>query len=150
MEYRNLGASGCAVSSLAMGTMTFGSETDEPDAHVQLDRFVDAGGTLIDTADVYSGGRSEEIVGRWLAERPIEVTEPVVLASKGRFPMRDDPNGAGLSARHLSRALDASLRRLGVETIDLYQAHAFDPHTPLEETLRTFDGAAGYTLAQGQ
>jgi aryl-alcohol dehydrogenase-like predicted oxidoreductase len=140
MEYRRLGSSGCAVSSLALGTMTFGSETDEPDAYAQLDRFVEAGGTLIDTADVYSSGRSEEIIGRWLAERPAGVTEPIVLATKGRFPMGDSPNGAGLSARHLSRAVDASLRRLGVETIDLYQAHAFDPYTPLEETLRAFDG----------
>jgi aryl-alcohol dehydrogenase-like predicted oxidoreductase len=140
MEYRKLGSSGCAVSSLALGTMTFGAETDEPGAHAQLDRFVAAGGTLVDTADVYSGGRSEQIIGRWLAERPGDVTEAVVLATKGRFPTDGSPNGAGLSARHLSRALDASLRRLGVQSIDLYQAHAFDPHTPLEETLRAFDG----------
>ena len=120
--------------------MTFGSETDESGSHAQLDRFVEAGGTLVDTADVYSSGRSEEIIGRWLAERPADVTEPVVLATKGRFPTGDSPNGAGLSARHLIRALDASLQRFGVETVDLYQAHAFDPHTPLEETLRTFDG----------
>ena len=140
MDYRTLGNSGCAVSSLALGTMTFGAEADERASHAQLDRFVEAGGTLIDTADVYSAGRSEEIIGRWLAERPADVTEPVVLATKGRFPTATDPNGVGLSARHLTRALDASLRRLGVDAIDLYQAHGFDPHTPLEETLRTFDG----------
>jgi aryl-alcohol dehydrogenase-like predicted oxidoreductase len=140
MDYRTLGTSGCAVSSLALGTMTFGTETDEDGAHAQLDRFVEAGGTLVDTADVYSGGESERIIGTWLAARPSDVTEPVVLATKGRFPTAGDPNGAGLSARHLTRAIDASLRRLGVEAIDLYQAHAFDPHTPLEETLRTFDG----------
>jgi aryl-alcohol dehydrogenase-like predicted oxidoreductase len=140
MDYRTLGTSGCAVSSLALGTMTFGTETDEDGAHAQLDRFVEAGGTLVDTADVYSGGESERIIGTWLAARPSDVTEPVVLATKGRFPMTGDPNAAGLSARHLTRAIDASLRRLGVEAIDLYQAHAFDPHTPLEETLRTFDG----------
>lgn len=140
MEYRNLGGSGCAVSSLALGTMTFGTETDERGAHAQLDRFAEAGGTLVDTADVYSGGTSEQIIGGWLAARPADLTEPVVLATKGRFPTDDSPNGAGLSGRHLTRALDASLRRLGVETVDLYQAHAFDPHTPLEETLRTFDG----------
>jgi aryl-alcohol dehydrogenase (NADP+) len=140
MDYRNLGNSGCAVSSLALGTMTFGTETDEPGAHAQLDRFIEAGGTLVDTADVYAGGHSEQIIGRWLAARPADVTDAVVLATKGRFPTDDSPNGAGLSARHLSRALDASLRRLGVPTIDLYQAHAFDPHTPLEETLRAFDG----------
>jgi aryl-alcohol dehydrogenase-like predicted oxidoreductase len=140
MEYRTLGRSGCAVSSMALGTMTFGTETDEPTAHRQLDRFAEAGGTLVDTADVYSGGMSEEIIGRWLASRPAAVTEPVVLATKGRFGRDDSPNASGLSARHLSRALEASLRRLRVEAVDLYQLHAFDPLTPLEETLRTLDG----------
>jgi aryl-alcohol dehydrogenase-like predicted oxidoreductase len=139
MDYRTLGNTGCAVSSLCLGTMTFGSETDEEGAHHQLDRFAEAGGTLVDTADVYSGGMSEQIIGRWLASRPPEVTEPVVLATKGRFGLDDSPNGAGLSARHLTRALDASLRRLGQEAVDLYQLHAFDPLTPLEETLRTLD-----------
>ncbi len=115
MEYRTLGSSGCAVSSLCLGTMTFGAETDEPGAHAQLDRFIEAGGNLVDTADVYGDGRSEEIIGRWFASRPADLTEPVVLATKGRFPRGGDgsPNGAGLSARHLTRALDASLRRLG-------------------------------------
>ncbi len=120
--------------------MTFGAETDESGAHAQLDRFVEAGGTLIDTADVYSNGVSEQIIGRWFADRPSDVTEPVVLATKGRFPMDGSPNGNGLSARHLTRALDASLRRLGVDSVDLYQVHAFDPWTPLDETLRTLDG----------
>src|SRR5487761_1769446 len=140
MDYRTLGRSGCAVSSLALGTMTFGQETDEPEAHRQLDLFAESGGTLVDTADVYGGGRSEEIIGRWLASRPADVTENVVLATKGRFPVDDSPNGAGLSARHLTRALDASLRRLGAGAVDLYQVHAFDPWTPLDETLRTLDG----------
>jgi aryl-alcohol dehydrogenase-like predicted oxidoreductase len=128
------------VSALSLGTMTFGAETDEAGAHEQLDHFIEAGGTLVDTADVYGGGRSEEIIGRWLARRPAEITEPVVLATKGRFALDGFPNGAGLSARHLTRALDASLRRLGVEAVDLYQVHAFDPWTPLEETVRTLDG----------
>ncbi|MGI8882029.1 MAG: aldo/keto reductase [Jatrophihabitans sp.] len=140
MDYRTLGRSGCAVSNLAMGTMTFGAEADEATSHAQLDRFVEAGGTLVDTADVYSAGVSEEIVGRWFASRPAEITEAVVLATKGRFPLDDFPNGAGLSARHLHRALDASLRRLGLDVVDLYQVHAFDACTPLEETLRTLDG----------
>jgi aryl-alcohol dehydrogenase (NADP+) len=139
MDYRTLGRSGCAVSSLCLGTMTFGVEADESGAHQQLDRFIEAGGTLVDTADVYGGGRSEEIIGRWFATRTADVTEPVVLATKGRMPTDDSPNGAGLSARHLTRALDASLRRLGLESVDLYQVHAFDPLTPLEETLRTLD-----------
>ena len=135
-----LGASGCAVSALCLGTMTFGEETDEPGAHQQLDRFVEACGTFVDTADVYGDGMSEEIIGRWFASRPGEITEQVVLATKGRFGPDDSPNGAGLSARHLTRALDASLRRLGRDAVDLYQLHAFDPLTPMEETLRTLDG----------
>jgi aryl-alcohol dehydrogenase-like predicted oxidoreductase len=140
MRYRTLGNSGCAVSELCLGTMTFGAETDEPGAHAQLDRFVEAGGNFVDTADVYSAGVSEEIIGRWLADRPVEVTGSVVLATKGRFPMGERPNDSGLSSRHLTRALDASLGRLGVEAIDLYQVHSWDPWTPLEETLRTLDG----------
>ena len=140
MDYRTLGRSGCAVSHLALGTMTFGAETGEHDAHTQLDRFVSAGGTLVDTADVYTSGASEEIIGRWLASRPADVTERVVLATKGRFPMNDSPNGVGLSAVHLTHALEGSLRRLGVDAVDLYQLHAFDPWTPLEETLRALDG----------
>ena len=120
--------------------MTFGNETDEPGAYEQLDQFVEAGGTLVDTADVYSAGVSEQIIGRWYAERPADLTEGVVLATKGRFGMGTDPNALGLSTRHLTRALDASLRRLGLDRIDLYQVHAYDPHTPLEETLRALDG----------
>src|SRR6202046_63716 len=141
MDYRTLGNSGCAGSSLCLGTMTFGAEADETIAHQQLDRFVEAGGTLVDTADVYGDGRSEQIIGRWFARRPAEVTEPVVLATKGRFRRAGDtsPNGAGLSARHLTRALDASLRRLGLDSVDLYQVHAFDALTPMDETLRTLD-----------
>jgi aryl-alcohol dehydrogenase-like predicted oxidoreductase len=141
MEYRTLGRSGCAVSTLALGTMTFGSEADEAASHDQLDAFVDAGGTLIDTADVYSEGAAEEIVGTWLAQQPAGVRSQVVLATKARFPMGDGPNDVGLSRRYLREALDASLSRLGVESIDLYQLHAFDPHTPLDETLGFLDDA---------
>jgi aryl-alcohol dehydrogenase-like predicted oxidoreductase len=140
MEYRTMGYSGCAVSAYCLGTMTFGTETDEAGSHRQLDRFVEAGGNFVDTADVYSDGVSEEIIGRWFASRPADLTEPVVLATKGRFPLDRFPNGDGLSTRHLTRALDGSLRRLGLDAIDLYQVHAFDPWTPLEETLRTLDG----------
>src|SRR4051794_11566550 len=141
MEYRNLGRSGCVVSTYALGTMTFGNETDEEASHAQLDRFVEAGGTLIDTADVYSRGVSEEIIGRWLARQPAEVSGQGVLATKGRFAMGDGPNDLGPSRRHLREALDASLRRLGVDAVDLYQVHAFDPLTPLDETLRFLDDA---------
>jgi aryl-alcohol dehydrogenase-like predicted oxidoreductase len=140
MQYRTLGRSGCAVSALCLGTMTFGNESDEKVSHAQLDRFVEAGGTFVDTADVYSAGESERIIGRWLASRPADLTERMVIATKGRFPMAPDPNGAGLSARHLIAALDASLRRLAVDAVDLYQAHAWDPLTPLDETLRAMDG----------
>jgi aryl-alcohol dehydrogenase (NADP+) len=120
--------------------MTFGAETEEAGAYAQLDRFVEWGGNFLDTADVYSRGVSEEIVGRWLAERP-GVRDRLVIATKGRFPMGDGPNDAGLSRVHLSQALDASLRRLGTDVIDLYQAHAWDPLTPIEETLRFYDDA---------
>ena len=141
MEQRRLGRSGCSVSSLCLGTMTFGDETDEAAAHEQLDLFVEAGGTLVDTADVYSAGASESIIGSWLAARPAEVRDRVVLATKGRFPMGEEPNAVGTSRRHLRRALEDSLTRLGVEHVDLYQLHAWDPHTPLEETLRFLDDA---------
>ncbi|WP_092863372.1 aldo/keto reductase [Quadrisphaera sp. DSM 44207] len=141
MEHRTLGSSGCAVSTYALGTMTFGAETDEAGSHAQLDAFVEAGGTLVDTADVYTAGTSEEIIGRWLAARPAEVRDSVVLATKGRFPMGEGPNDVGLSRRHLQRALDASLRRLGVDEVDEYQVHSWDPLTPLEETLSTLDDA---------
>ena len=141
MEYRTLGASGCAVSAFALGTMTFGNTTDHMDAFAQLDAFAEAGGTVVDTADVYVGGTSERITGRWLADRPAEITERIVLATKGRFPTSGEPNAAGLSRRHLDRALTASLDRLGVDTIDLYQVHAWDPLTPLEETLSFLDDA---------
>ena len=118
--------------------MTFGAETDEDGSFAQLDRFVEAGGTLVDTADVYSAGVSEEVVGRWIASRGAR--DDVVLATKGRFPVGE---GApeGLGRRYLTRALDASLRRLGVETVDLYQTHMWDPSTPVEETLAFLDDA---------
>ncbi len=140
MEYRLLGRSGCAVSAVALGTLTFGNETDETGSFAQLDQFAEAGGTLLDTADVYADGRSEEIVGRWLARRP-GARDRMVVATKGRFPTDESPNGHGLSRRHLTAALEASLRRLGVDTIDLYQLHAWDPLTPLAETLRFTDDA---------
>ena len=140
MEYRTLGGSGTVVSAQCLGAMTFGHESDERTAHAQLDRFVERGGNFIDTADVYSLGQSEEIIGRWLGARP-DLRDRLVIATKGRFPMGDGRNDAGLSRTHLGRALDASLRRLGVHTVDLYQAHAWDPLTPIEETLGFFDDA---------
>src|SRR3954470_10630740 len=141
MEYRTLGRAGAVVSTLALGTMTFGNETDEAGSHAELDAFLAAGGTLLDTADVYSRGTSESIIGRWLSKASTEVRDQVVLATKGRFPMGDGANDVGTSRRHLRRALDASLERLGVDHIDLYQLHAWDPVTPLDETLSFLDDA---------
>jgi aryl-alcohol dehydrogenase (NADP+) len=135
MQYRTLGNSGAVVSNYALGTMTFGAEATEEQSRAILDDYFAAGGNFIDTADVYSSGVSEEIIGRWLADRA-EVRDRAVVATKGRFPMGQAPNDVGTSRRHLVRALDDSLRRLGVEQIDLYQLHAWDPVTPLEETLR--------------
>jgi len=151
MEYRLLGCSGCVVSTFALGAMTFGAEASEEESHAMLDYFFDAGGSLIDCADVYSRGISEEIVGRWVARCSPGRRAEIVLATKGRFPMGAAPNDVGLSRRHLSCALEASLRRLQVGTIDLYQVHAFDPLTPLEETLRFLDDAvsAGKILYVG-
>ena len=140
MEFRTVGKTGTVVSTLCLGTMTFGTESDEKVSHEQLDRYVEQGGNFIDTANVYSDGESESIIGRWLGARP-GVRDRVVLATKGRFSPNGRPEEVGLSRLSLTKALEASLRRLNVETIDLYQAHAWDPLTPIEETLRFFDDA---------
>ncbi len=140
MEYRKLGPSGAVVSAYCLGTMTFGAESDEATSHGLMDDYFAAGGNFVDTADVYSAGASEEIVGRWLKSNPTEARQAVV-ATKGRFPMGTGPNELGLSRRHLNQALDASLQRLGIEQIDLYQMHAWDALTPIEETLRFLDDA---------
>lgn len=139
-SYRTLGRSGTVVFEQALGTMTFGSEADEPTSHAIIDFYVAAGGNLIDTADIYSAGRSEEIIGRWLAAHPSEAAG-IVLATKGRFPTGPGPNEVGTSRRHLRTALESSLRRLGVEHIDLYQMHAWDAITPVDETLSFLDDA---------
>ncbi|WP_456824535.1 aldo/keto reductase [Cellulomonas sp. P5_E12] len=140
MQYRTLGTSGTVVSTQCLGTMTFGAEADETVSGQILTTFVERGGTFVDTADVYSRGGSEEILGRWLASHPTDARQ-LVVATKGRFPMGDGPNDVGLSRRHLRDALNASLRRLGVEHIDLYQMHAWDALTPVEETFGFLDSA---------
>lgn len=149
MEYRTLGSSGTVVSTYALGTMTFGNETDEAGSHEQLDRYLEAGGNFVDTADVYTAGASENIIGGWLAKSGAR--DNVVLATKGRFPMGDEPNDVGTSRRHLRMALDASLTRLGVDHVDLYQLHAWDPITPLQESLSFLEDAvrAGKILYGG-
>jgi aryl-alcohol dehydrogenase-like predicted oxidoreductase len=139
MDYRQLGNSGLRVSALTLGTMTFGGRdkfanvgsTDVDGATRQVDMCLDAGINLIDTADVYSDGLSEEIVGRTLRGR----RDRVLLATKARMPMGDGPNDAGLSRHHLIRACEASLRRLDTDYIDLYQAHRPDPTVDLDDTL---------------
>lgn len=137
MEQRKLGSSGTTVSALGLGTMTFGAETGEEEAHRQLDRFVEAGGTFVDTADVYTRGASEEILGNWLEGSGLR--DGLVIATKGRFPMGDGPLDRGAGRRHLMRAIDASLSRLRTDHVDLYQVHGWDPETPLDETLETLD-----------
>jgi aryl-alcohol dehydrogenase-like predicted oxidoreductase len=141
MEYRNLGNTGTAVSRIALGTMYFGVETPEDDAHAILDRFVESGGNLVDTSNVYGGGRSEQVIGSWFANRPREVTDRVVLTTKGRFGTGSDVNDLGTSRRQLRRSLEGSLTRLGLDHVDLYQMHAWDPQTPIEETLSFLDDA---------
>jgi aryl-alcohol dehydrogenase-like predicted oxidoreductase len=136
MEYRRMGSTGLRVSELCLGAMTFGRETPEVDSYKILDRFVDAGGNFIDTADVYSQGISETILGKWLKGKK---RDDLIIATKVRFAMGDGPNDSGLSRKHIMAGINASLQRLGTEYIDLYQVHMWDPDTPLEETLGTLD-----------
>jgi aryl-alcohol dehydrogenase-like predicted oxidoreductase len=143
MEYRQLGRSGLRVSTITLGTMGFGGtgwaspvgQIDVEGARKQIGLARDAGVNLIDTADVYSGGRSEEILGKALGSDRDEV----LIATKARLPMGDGPNDAGASRHHIIRSAEASLRRLGTDYIDLYQVHEWDGHTPLEETLQALD-----------
>lgn len=143
MEYRLLGRSGLKVSVLTMGTMTMGGkgafakvgDVGLDEARRQIDLCLDAGVNLIDTADVYSDGASEEIVGQALGGK----RQQVLLATKARFPVGTGPNDQGLSRHHLLRACEASLRRLRTDVIDLYQLHEWDGQTPLQETLEALD-----------
>jgi len=136
MDYRYLGASGLQVSELGLGAMMFGERTDEQDSMEILHKFTDAGGTFIDTADVYGQGQSEEVLGRWLKTQR---RDDYVIATKVWGPMGTQPNDRGLSRKHILEAVDASLRRLGTDYIDLYQVHLWDGGTPLTETLSTLD-----------
>jgi aryl-alcohol dehydrogenase-like predicted oxidoreductase len=136
MEQRVLGHSGLMVSRLALGTMTWGRDTDGDDAAAQLRTFVDAGGTLVDTADVYADGESERLIGSLL--RQVVSREEIVLATKAAV-VPHEPRRRDASRGHLLRALDGSLRRLGTDHVDLWHLHAWDPVTPLEETLAAVD-----------
>jgi aryl-alcohol dehydrogenase-like predicted oxidoreductase len=139
MSFVTLGTSGLKVSRACLGTRTFGNTdwgTDEPEARRIVDTFLDAGHNFVDTADVYNAGVSEEIVGRAIAAR----RDQVVLATKGYNTMDSGPNDRGSSRAHLTRALEASLRRLGTDYVDLYQLHNWDHDTPIEESMVTLDG----------
>jgi aryl-alcohol dehydrogenase-like predicted oxidoreductase len=157
MEYRFLGRTGLRVSELCLGTQTFGWGADEATAHALADRFVEAGGTFFDTSNIYNKGQSEIMLGNWLKKRGNR--SQFVIATKVFFPTGEGPNDTGLSRKHIFDQIDASLRRLQTEYVDLYQMHCWDSSTPLEETLRALDdlvrtgkaryiGASNYTPSQ--
>jgi len=139
MQYTNLGKSGLQVSRLCLGCMTFGSKKwrewviEEPDARKVIKKALELGINFFDTANMYSLGVSEEIVGRAL--KNFARRDEIVLATKVYFPMNDLPNQGGLSRKHIFSAIDASLKRLGTDYVDLYQIHRWDTNTPIEETL---------------
>ncbi len=135
MEYRILGQTGVKVSRLCFGTMSFGGDTGEETAAAMFHRCREAGINFFDCADVYAGGRSEEILGRLIKD----CRDEVVITSKVGFAAGKDVNAQGLSRRHIMRAVEASLRRLNTDRLDLYFVHRFDPDTPMEETLRALD-----------
>ena len=169
VEYRQLGATGLRISRVILGCGNFGGigsapeffgqgETEE-EAFALMDRAVELGINVFDTADAYGGGRSEEMIGRWLAARPPSLRDQIIVSSKVFNPVGDGPNDWGLSRRHIRRQVAASLRRLGVDALDLYLIHEPDPTTPWEETLSTLDdlvhaglvhyvGASNMTAAQ--
>ena len=145
MEYRYLGSTGMKVSELCMGTMQFGWTADESQSYRILSESFEAGINFLDTADVYSrwadgnpGGVAETIIGKWMRQNNIP-RHQVILATKVRSRVGDGPNDEGLSRQHIFYAVEASLRRLDTDYIDLYQAHWYDEHTPIEETLRAFE-----------
>jgi aryl-alcohol dehydrogenase-like predicted oxidoreductase len=137
VNYRFMGRTGLKVSEICLGTQTFGWGADEPTAHSLADRYVGAGGNFFDTSNIYNGGESERMLGSWLASRGNR--SRLVIASKVFFPTGDGPNDTGLSRKHIFEQIDASLRRLRTDYLDLYQMHCFDASTPLDETLRALD-----------
>src|SRR5678816_655113 len=143
MQFASLGHSGLIVSRICLGCMSYGTSKwrpwvlDEPEAKPFYRRALDLGINFFDTADMYSMGASEEVTGRALRE--MAKMEEIVLATKVHFPMGESPNMGGLSRKHVVQGCEASLKRLGVETIDLYQIHRMDPNTPIEETLAALD-----------
>jgi 1-deoxyxylulose-5-phosphate synthase len=145
MQQRRMGRTGLKVSETCLGTMTFGGQCDEATSFRIMDVASERGVTFFDTADVYpippdlaTAGRTEEVIGRWLSASPGR-RHALVLATKCRARVGPGANDQGLSRRHILDACEASLRRLGTDTIDLYQSHSYDPETPIDETLRAFD-----------
>jgi aryl-alcohol dehydrogenase-like predicted oxidoreductase len=144
MDYVNLGSTGLKVSRICLGTMTYGSKKwrewvlEEAESRPFIQRALEAGINFFDTADVYSVGVSEEILGRALKDFGPS-RDRLVIATKVFNPMGDDPNQSGLSRKHIRHAIDESLRRLQTDYVDLYQIHRFDPHTPMEETLEALN-----------
>jgi aryl-alcohol dehydrogenase-like predicted oxidoreductase len=136
MDYRLLGRTGVRVSSLCFGTMSFGTTADEEASAAMFHDCLDAGVNMFDTANVYGQGRSERILGGLIQE----MRDDLVIASKVFGRMGEGPNDGGLSRRHVTRAVEQSLRRLGTDRLDLYYLHQFDPDVPIEETLRALDG----------
>src|SRR6266511_6105057 len=148
MLMRKLGRTGLRVSALCLGGNTFGWTTDQQASEAVLDAYLEAGGNFIDTADVYSrwapgnkGGESETVLGKWMTAR--KNRHAVLMATKVMGPMGPGPNDTGLSRQHIMEGVEDSLRRLGTDYIDLYQAHWDDRDAPLEETLRAFDDLVG-------
>ena len=135
MQHRPLGPTGLYVSELCLGTMTFGGAADKDESYEIVDAFREAGGTFFDTADVYTGGASERILGEIVGG----YRDEVVIATKAYGGTGAGPNDRSASRRHLVKAIEDSLRRLATDYVDLYQVHAFDPTTPLEETLATLE-----------
>jgi aryl-alcohol dehydrogenase-like predicted oxidoreductase len=159
MHYKFLGKSGLKVSEIAFGVQTFGWCADEKTAYAILDRFVEAGGNLLDTADSYNEGNAERILGVWLQSR--KNRDALVINTKVFFPTGNGPNDTGLTRKHIYNEIDKSLRRLNTDYVDVYQLHCFDESTPLEETLGALDdlvhagkvryiGASNFTASQLQ
>ncbi len=166
MEYQTLGQTDLKVSPLCLGTMTMGWTSDKRDSFAVMDYALEHGLNFFDTADIYSfwaegnnGGVAESWIGEWLKDR--QVRDKIIIATKARGRMWDGPDGEGLNRTHLMRAVEDSLRRLQIETIDLYQSHWPDEDTPLEETFRAFEamiqqgkvryiGCSNYSAAQLQ
>lgn len=136
MKYRLFGKTGVKVSELCLGTMTFGRYTSKDDSFAVMDRFSEQGGNFLDTANIYNSGASEEILGQWLKGQQ---RDEYFIATKVRFPTGNGPNSSGLTRKHILQSVKESLKRLGTDYIDLLQVHAWDPLTPVSQTMRALN-----------